>query len=112
VRQHGDRPVVLAMLRTVDKQALYDAIPEFIAQMCDPDTEWVEDPRRADRRVYRGRQGVRESFERWLESFDEYSFEIERIVDCGTRSSTWSTKPSTPPGCRVATRSRRDLDHR
>ena len=24
----------------MDKQALFDAMPEFIAQMCDPDIEW------------------------------------------------------------------------
>jgi ketosteroid isomerase-like protein len=66
----------------MDKQALLDALPALIAQMCDPDIEWVEDPRRADRRIYRGHEGVRESFERWLENFDEYGFELERIVDC------------------------------
>ncbi len=69
----------------MDKQALLDALPELIAQACDPDIEWVEDPRRADRRVYRGHDGVRESFERWLENFDEYGFEIERLVDCGDK---------------------------
>jgi ketosteroid isomerase-like protein len=69
----------------MDKQALLDALPDFIPQMCDPDIEWVEDPRRADRRMYRGHDGVRESFERWLENFSEYRFEIERIVDCGEK---------------------------
>jgi hypothetical protein len=34
------------------------------------------------RRRYRGHAGVRESFEGWLEGFDEYSFEIEDVVDC------------------------------
>jgi ketosteroid isomerase-like protein len=33
--------------------------------------------------TYRGRAGVREALERWLESFDDYRFEIQRIVDCG-----------------------------
>ena len=69
----------------MDKQTLLDALPELIAQTCDPEIEWVEDPRRADRRVYRGHEGVRESFERWLENFDEYGFELERIVDCGDK---------------------------
>ena len=35
------------------------------------------------RGVHHGREGVREALERWLESFDEYRFEIQRIVDCG-----------------------------
>jgi ketosteroid isomerase-like protein len=69
-------------LPEMDKQALLDALPEFIAQACDPEIEWVEDPRRADRRVYRGHDGVRESWERWLENFEEYGAELERIVDC------------------------------
>jgi len=67
------------------KQAFLDALPDLIPQMCDPDIEWEEDPRRADRRSYRGHEGVRESFERWLENFDDYDFEVERIVDCGDK---------------------------
>jgi len=69
----------------MDKQALLDALPELIAQTCDPEMEWVEDPRRADRRVYRGHEGVRESWERWLENFDEWGGEVERMVDCGDK---------------------------
>jgi ketosteroid isomerase-like protein len=68
-----------------DKQAFLDALPDLIPQMCDPDIEWVEDPRRADRRVYHGHDGVRESFERWLENFDEYEVKVERMVDCGDK---------------------------
>jgi ketosteroid isomerase-like protein len=67
------------------KQAFLDALPDLIPQMCDPEIEWEEDPRRADRRTYRGHEGVRESFERWLENFDEYQFEVDRIVDCGDK---------------------------
>jgi ketosteroid isomerase-like protein len=67
----------------LDKRALLDALPELIAQTCDPEIEWVEDPQRADARVYRGHGGVRESWERWLENFEEYGAEVERMVDCG-----------------------------
>ena len=56
---------------SMDKQALLAALPDLIAQTCDPEIEWVEDPQRADGRVYRGHEGVRESWERWLENFDE-----------------------------------------
>jgi ketosteroid isomerase-like protein len=66
-----------------DKQALLAALPELIAQTCDPAIEWVEDPQRADGRVYHGHEGVRESFESWLEHWDEYGAEVERVVDCG-----------------------------
>jgi ketosteroid isomerase-like protein len=67
----------------MDKRALLDALPDLIAQVCDPEIEWVEDPQRADGRVYRGHEGVRESFERWLENFDQWGFEVERMIDCG-----------------------------
>jgi ketosteroid isomerase-like protein len=67
----------------MDKQALVAALPEFIEQLCDPEIEWIEDPQRADGRVYRGHEGVRESFEQWLEQWEEYQAEVEDIVDCG-----------------------------
>ena len=70
---------------SMDKQALLAALPDLIAQTCDPEIEWVEDPQRADGRVYRGHEGVRESWERWLENFDEWGFEIEDIRDHGNR---------------------------
>src|SRR5512133_591896 len=67
----------------MDMEALLPALPELIAQTCDPEIEWYEDPQRADARVYRGHSGVRESFERWFEQWDEYGMEAERFVDCG-----------------------------
>ena len=66
-----------------DKEALLSALPELISRMCDPEIEWHEDPQRADARVYRGHAGVRESFERWLDQWDEYGGEAERFIDCG-----------------------------
>jgi ketosteroid isomerase-like protein len=66
-----------------DKPTLLASLPELIAQICDPEIEWIEDPHRADYRVYRGHAGVRESWEHWLDAFDEYSFEVEQIVDRG-----------------------------
>jgi ketosteroid isomerase-like protein len=67
----------------MDKQTLLAALPELIAQMCDPEVEWIEDPQRPDSRVYRGHDGVRESWEQWLDHWDEYGFEAERFIDCG-----------------------------
>ncbi len=67
----------------MDKQTLLAALPEVIAQMCDPEIEWIEDPQRADSRVYRGHDGVRESWEQWFDQWDEYGFEAERFIDCG-----------------------------
>src|SRR4051794_31816512 len=67
----------------MDNQALLAALPELIAQACDPEIEWHEDPQRADARVYHGHDGVRKSFERWLDQWDEYGTEAERFIDCG-----------------------------
>jgi ketosteroid isomerase-like protein len=74
---------LLSAASTLNKQALLAALPELIAQVCTPDIEWVEDPERADGRVYRGRDAVQQSWERWLEQWDEWGFEAERFVDCG-----------------------------
>ena len=79
----------------MDKEQLLAALPELIRQACDPEIEWVEDPRRADSRTYRGHDGVLESFERWLEGFDEYGTELERIVDCGDRVFVASREEGT-----------------
>src|SRR5690349_21717265 len=67
----------------MDKQAVLAALPELIAQTCAPGIEWVEDPGRADGAVYRGHEGVRQSWERWLEQWDQWEFEVERFIDCG-----------------------------
>ena len=69
----------------LDREQLLAALPQLIPEMCDPEIEWIEDPQRADGRTFRGHDGVRESFERWLENFDEYGFEIESIDDHGER---------------------------
>jgi ketosteroid isomerase-like protein len=68
---------------SMDKQALLAALPDLIAQACTPDIEWVEDPRRADGAVCRGHEGVRQSWERWLEQWDEWGGELEQLIDCG-----------------------------
>ena len=40
---------------------------------------------RAGPRRHRGTRhaGVRESFERWMEGFDKYSFDVEDVIDWG-----------------------------
>ncbi len=69
----------------MNKEQLLATLPDLIRQVCDPEIEWIEDPKRADSRIYRGHDGVLASFERWLEGFDEYGTKLERIVDCGDR---------------------------
>jgi ketosteroid isomerase-like protein len=68
---------------TLDKRELLEALPALIEQACDPEIEWFEDPQRADSRVYRGLEGVLQSFTQWLEGFDEYGLVVEEAIDCG-----------------------------
>ena len=71
---------------SADKEALLAALPLMIPEVCDPEIEWVEDPTRADGRTYRGHEGVRDSFTRWLENFEQYRIEVESITDHGDRA--------------------------
>jgi ketosteroid isomerase-like protein len=55
------------------------ALPRLI-ELCHQEVEWSQ---REEGWTHRGREGVREALETWLESFDEYRYEVQRIVDCG-----------------------------
>jgi ketosteroid isomerase-like protein len=68
---------------TMDKKELLAALPGLIAEVCDPEIEWIEDPARADSQTYRGHAGVLRSFEHWLEGFEEYGVAFESARDCG-----------------------------
>ncbi len=68
---------------TMRREELLAALPEIVAQVADPAIEWIEDPARADSHVYRGHEGVLASWRQWLDQWDEWGFELERVVDCG-----------------------------
>jgi ketosteroid isomerase-like protein len=61
------------------KRAILDAMPRTM-ELCHPEIEWTT---REDGMTYRGHEGVKEALERWLDSFDEYAFEVRRVIDCG-----------------------------
>jgi ketosteroid isomerase-like protein len=86
----------------MDKQALLTALPEMVPQTCDPEIEWIEDPKRPDARTYRGHEGVIESWAGWLESFDEHSAELEDVRDCGDRVLVTSRENVRSRGSEVA----------
>ncbi|HEX2359641.1 MAG TPA: nuclear transport factor 2 family protein [Solirubrobacterales bacterium] len=48
--------------------------------LCHPEVEWSAPE---DGTIYRGREGVRQRLEEWLQSFDEYRYDVQRIIDCG-----------------------------
>jgi ketosteroid isomerase-like protein len=61
------------------KEKLLAAMPRTIA-FCHPEVEWIAPE---DGTTYRGHEGVRGRLEEWLGSFDDYRYEVNRIVDCG-----------------------------
>src|SRR5215213_10517112 len=64
---------------TTSKAELLAGMPRAM-ELCHPEVEWSQ---REEGRTLRGREGVREARERWLDSFDEYRFEVLRIFDSG-----------------------------
>jgi ketosteroid isomerase-like protein len=65
------------------KEAILAALPEVIPALFAADAEWIEAPERVDAKTYRGHDGIRQSFEHWLEQWGEYRLEVERIDDHG-----------------------------
>jgi ketosteroid isomerase-like protein len=61
------------------KAELLAAIPRTMS-FCHPEVEWSAPE---DGTTYRGRDGVRKRIEEWLQSFDVYRYEVQRIIDCG-----------------------------
>jgi ketosteroid isomerase-like protein len=63
---------------STSKAELLAGMPKTMA-ICHPEVEWTAPE---DGTTYRGRDGVRQRLEEWLESFAEYRYEVARIVDC------------------------------
>jgi ketosteroid isomerase-like protein len=64
---------------TSSKAELLAAMPTTMA-LCHPEVEWTVPE---DGTTYLGREGVKRRLEEWLESFDEYRYEVRRLIDCG-----------------------------
>jgi ketosteroid isomerase-like protein len=67
----------------LSKEAIADALPAIVATAFTEDAEWVEDPQRADRQTWRGHAGILESWRRWLDEWEDYSFEVTGLEDHG-----------------------------
>ena len=74
---------LFAAAAPTNKDAFLAALPQLIAQGAHPDVEWVEASERFDSQTYHGHAGVRQSLERWLDEWDQYGVEPDRLVDCG-----------------------------
>jgi ketosteroid isomerase-like protein len=59
--------------------------PAAIIDLLDPDVEWIADRSDTGRTTYRGRDGVRKSFEELYEGFDKLGFELEQLIDVDNR---------------------------
>ena len=80
----------VAIVRTIfeggastSKEAMLAALPEAIPALFHPDAEWIEAPERVDSKTYRGHDGIRESFEHWLDQWGDYRATVERFEDHG-----------------------------
>ncbi len=49
----------------------------------DPAIEWTEPSDSPEHATHRGFEGVERSMARWVEPYDEYGFEVERMRDLG-----------------------------
>jgi ketosteroid isomerase-like protein len=61
------------------KAEILAALPRMTA-LCHPEIEWIAPE---DGATYRGREGVRQRYEEWFESFDDYRWEVQQLIDCG-----------------------------
>ena len=69
----------------MDKEALLAALPELIAQACDPEIVWVQNPNAPDPRTYRGHDGMREFREELGEAFEDVRLDADRFIDAGNQ---------------------------
>jgi hypothetical protein len=69
-----------AFNRGVQSGDLLSSIERFL----DPEVEWrlAADQPDADQ-IYRGHEGVKRLFDRWLEAWDEWALEPEEFIDAG-----------------------------
>ena len=67
----------------LDKETILRLLPDLVPQAFTEDAEWVEDPTRADQEIWRGHEGICESWRRWLDHWDDWSFEVLTIEDHG-----------------------------
>jgi ketosteroid isomerase-like protein len=69
-----------AALEVISRQG-----PEAILDNVDPDIEWIADRSDMGRVVYRGHRGVVRSFVELSEGFEDFGFEVDRLIDAGNR---------------------------
>jgi ketosteroid isomerase-like protein len=66
-----------------DPEALRQALPALIEQLCTEDIEFVETPERVDARTHHGHEGVMQAFSNWLDQWARYDFEAKSFEEHG-----------------------------
>lgn len=56
---------------------------ETVLSYLDHDIEWSEPPQSPGAAVYRGRDGVRRSYTRWVRGWADYRLDVEELIDAG-----------------------------
>jgi ketosteroid isomerase-like protein len=56
---------------------------ESAIELFHPDAEWRSPEEWLEREVYRGYDGIREIGKLWLDNFDDYRWDVERMVTAG-----------------------------
>jgi ketosteroid isomerase-like protein len=74
---------ILSAFDGADSEALREMLPVLIAEICDPEIEFVETPERVDAQTYHGHEGVLEAWNRWLDQWDDWNGEAESFEDHG-----------------------------
>jgi ketosteroid isomerase-like protein len=57
--------------------------PEAFWAILDPEVEWDQTQQLPDAEVVRGYDAVRDATHRWLGTFDDYSRDLEELIDAG-----------------------------
>jgi ketosteroid isomerase-like protein len=67
-------------LRRLVEDFAADGIDAVLAHV-DPEVIWYAPPEWLEERVYRGHDGIRELASYWVDNFDEYRLDLERVID-------------------------------
>jgi ketosteroid isomerase-like protein len=80
-------------MSVADVQSLRAAIAAFndggveaALEYLDPSVQWIGPSEWLEDRVYEGYPGVRRLASLWIENFDEFRLDLERVIDAGDRA--------------------------
>jgi uncharacterized protein len=75
---HDNVEIIRGIYRAFNERRLEDIMP-----WCDEDVEWHQVGPFPDAQVYRGRDQLGALFGMFLETFDDFQFDVDRLLDSG-----------------------------